>query len=297
MPIFIPSDPISLKRRLEQFLDELPQTSIVRQVSRDTGCTPAVAEKMLETYANEAQITFNLVASSLSREKRILEVGAGLCLFSLFLKSEGYDIVALEPATGGFNDFELIRQAVMAHFDILQLDIIELPSEALTPAQHGHFDLIFSNNVLEHIPNWQAALEAMLGVLADRGKMMHSCPNYLFPYEPHYGIPVLKYYPKLSRRLFADRINRSPEVWDSLNFICHNDIHRFCNKHGIEAYFQEELLYRALNRISSDPIFKKRHDKGWIGRLHQFMAFTGIIQLIRHLPPAWATPMIFSIRG
>lgn len=43
-----------------------------------------------------------MVKPSLRNELRILEVGSGLCLLSLFLKSQGFDITALVPLEGGF---------------------------------------------------------------------------------------------------------------------------------------------------------------------------------------------------
>ena len=286
-----------LKQKLADFIAGFPKQQIAQQIAEDTSRAPNDAAAMLDTYLNETLVSLALVEPLLAHEQRILEVGAGLCLFSLFLKGEGYDIVALEPATGGFGEFERTRQIILEQFPQTTIELITTPAEMLDANQHGRFDLIFSNNVIEHIPQWQDALSAMQGVLSEKGYMIHNCPNYTFPYEPHYGVPVFRCCPSVSRKLFDKKIGEQPEVWDSLNFISHGDVRRFCREKSLQVSFEKSLLYKALNRIGSDPLFRERHGNGLIGKIYNLLTFTGIIRLIRHLPPAWTTPMIFTIRG
>ncbi len=248
---------------------------------------------MLNTYANESRISLALIIDRLQAGQQLLEVGAGLCFTSLFLKAEGYQITSLEPAIGGFGMFEQLKNAILEHHAALQLKVITMPAQQLNGKQHGQFDLIFSSNVIEHIPNWQAALTAMASVLSEHGSMRHACPNYSVPYEPHYGIPVFRRFPQLSRSLFLSP-ERDAEIWESLNFITCKNIRIFCKKNKLQFCFERELLYYALKRIDNDPIFKQRH-QGLVANIAAFMMRSGLGTLIRHIPPAMATPMIVEI--
>ena len=247
----------------------------------------------LTTYANEAHVTLNVVGDSLTPSQRILEVGAGLCLFSLFLKSEGFEITALEPSRGGYSFFEQARQAIAQQFPSLELPVLPCPAEALSPETHGSFDLIFSNNVIEHIPDWETALAAMSSALVTDGRMIHACPNYFVPYEPHYSIPVFRCYPSMSKRLFLPA-NADPEIWDSLNFISCRQVRKFAGQHGLNLHFRKELLYDALMRMNTDPLFRERHS-GFVAAIVSMLNTIGALRLLKHLPAAVSTPMIFEL--
>jgi 2-polyprenyl-3-methyl-5-hydroxy-6-metoxy-1,4-benzoquinol methylase len=76
----------------------------------------------------------------------------------------------------------------------------------VTTEHAGTFDLIFSNNVFEHVRDVQAAL-ATLGALLRPGRVMvHNCPNYDVPYEPHFGIPLLPLRPASTARVLPKSI-------------------------------------------------------------------------------------------
>ncbi|MDQ6982761.1 MAG: methyltransferase domain-containing protein, partial [Mariprofundus sp.] len=248
---------------------------------------------MLNTYANESRVSVALIMDRLQPGLQLLEVGAGLCFTSLFLKAEGYQITALEPALGCFGMFEQLKNAILKHHTALQLKVITVPAQQLDRKQHGQFDLIFSNNVIEHIPDWQTALTAMTFVLSGQGSMVHACPNYSVPYEPHYGVPVFRRLPGLSRLLFLSS-QADAEIWDSLNFITCKNIRNYCNSNNLIYCFKKELLYNALKRIDDDPLFKERH-QGFIAGIATFVMRSGLGELIRYIPPAMATPMIVEI--
>ncbi len=279
--------------RIDEFLTKLPVASLAREIAGKTDAEPNKIERMLNTYINEARVSFSLVEKHLSRQSRILEIGAGLCLLSLFLKREGFNIIALEPALGGYGLFDVAKQTLLDHFSDIPLEVLTCPAQELNAAEHGSFDLIFSNNVIEHIPDWQAAMSAMGGLLSTHGMMRHSCPNYTVPYEPHYGIPVFRHFPKLSRRLFLSS-KADPGIWDSLNFIRHKDVKTFCAAHALSCNFEKALLYKALMRIDEDPVFKSRH-KGLVATLAGLMVSSGLVVIFKHIPPSMATPMIIEI--
>ena len=293
LSILTTEEQFALTERLDQFLDALPFEHIAEEVAQSSQHNVETIAAMLDTYANESRISVGLIADRLKPSLQILEVGAGLCFTSLFLKAEGYQITALEPAIGCFGMFEQLKNAVLKHHAALQLEVITVPAQQLNRKQHGRFDLIFSNNVIEHIPDWQAALTAMTSVLSRQGNMVHACPNYSVPYEPHYGVPIFRRLPGLSRLLFLSS-RCDTEIWNSLNFITCKNIRNYCNSYGLICCFKKELLYNALKRIDDDPLFKQRH-QGLIAGIATFVMRSGLEQLIRHSPPAMATPMIVKI--
>ncbi len=287
------TDFMILKPKLLEFLDQIPFDAIALQVSTNTGKPAIEISSLLSTYANESIVSLDLVAEHLALAERILEVGAGLCLLSLFLKQQGYPVIALEPALGGYGLFDQTKDAIRQHFSSLQLEVLTVPAQQLTADEHGSFDLIFSNNVMEHIPDWPDAINAMASVLHENGKMVHACPNYTIPYEPHYGVPVFRHFRKLSQRLFLPK-DADTDIWNSLNFITCYNVKRFCKQNKLNCALEEGLLYKAFKRIDDDPVFKERH-KGLIVFVASIMAKTPFKQLVRNIPASLSTPMIFEI--
>ncbi|GAV20304.1 bifunctional 3-demethylubiquinone-9 3-methyltransferase/ 2-octaprenyl-6-hydroxy phenol methylase [Mariprofundus micogutta] len=283
----------TLKSELLEFLDLIPFDAIAQQVAASTGKPAGEISSLLDTYANESLVSLDLVIERLDSAERILEVGAGLCLLSLFLKQQGYPIIALEPALGGYGIFDQTKDAIREHFSTLQLEVLTVPAQELTREKYGSFDLIFSNNVMEHIPDWQSAIHAMASVLSENGKMVHSCPNYTIPYEPHYGIPVFRHFRALSQRLFLPETSDT-DIWNSLNFITCFNVRKFCKERKLCYGFEKGLLYKAFKRVDDDPVFKERH-KGLIVYVAQIMMKTPFKQLVRNIPASLSTPMIFEI--
>ena len=167
-------------------------------------------------------------------------------------------------------------------------------AEALDPAVHGRFDVIFSVNVLEHIPDLEGALRGMANVLAPGGTMVHFCPNYAIPYEPHFGIPLLPIKPDLTRHLFPTTIARIPGLWGDLNFITAQRVARVARALSLSAAFDRGALSSQLRRLETDPQFRARH--GTLAR-----ALGGVIRTLRlpdllaAVPGQFVTPMIVRL--
>lgn len=281
---------------LEQFIATIPVESMADKLGTLNNIPHQHALQILATYINEMRVAMQLIEPLLDHDQRILEVGAGLCLFSLYLKQAGYNVIALEPAIGGFDIFTRIKQLVLKTYQAIPLSVIDLPAHMLNPTLHGKFDLIFSNNVMEHIPDYGTALQAMSGCLADNGLMVHGCPNYFIPYEPHVQIPVLKFWPQLSEYLFNKSIRVHTELWQSLNFIDYFDVIKVGRHLDLQVNFRPKLMYQAIKRLGEDVEFRHRHFSIVITILYYVTRIPGILWLLKHLPPWLATPMIFECR-
>lgn len=257
-----------------------------------TGLAADRVSQVVETCAAEVAVGLALVEAELSPSKRILEVGAGIGLLSHFLYRCGYDIVALEPGASGFGDSARIGSALQAYIGGPSLRMLDREASGLSPDRDGYFDVIFSVNVLEHIPDLERNLAAMVGVLAPGGVMLHSCPNYNVPYEPHYAMPLIPALPKAAAWI-RPRL-RQEELWRSLNFITTGRIRKICRHLGLNVRFREGVLYETLMRIETDPEFSARHPAAFRGVL-RLLRRTGLIALLRHLPASMATPMTFRL--
>lgn len=195
---------------------------------------------------------------------KVLEVGAGSLLLSCQLMREGFDVTALEPTGDGFTHFHQMREMVLnkARFQKCCPTILDLPAEKLDMV--NRYDYAFSVNVMEHVDDVAMVLDAVGKSLADGASYRFTCPNYLFPYEPHFNIPTL-FSKKLTERMLGGKIFRSHRVpdpagtWKSLNWINVVQVGRCVRRaSGLRVTFNRSMLVTTLGRMVSDPSFAAR---------------------------------------
>jgi SAM-dependent methyltransferase len=246
---------------------------------------------LLGNLASEARLACRLLASLEPREStRILEVGAGAGVLAAFLHGQGANLLAIEPLVGGFEAFMAVRSLLTEQ---VPMPVIEpLAADQLDPAQHGQFDLVLSVNVLEHMRPLDPNLDALAAVLAPGGRMIHTCPNYRVPYEPHYRIPLVPVRPALTG--YVARHASSEPLWDSLNWITAGDIRRFAQRHGLRLDFRQGEFAAALDRLRHDPEFARRQRGPIVGAL-RVLDKVGVAGLLARMPATWLTPMTFTV--
>jgi SAM-dependent methyltransferase len=236
---------------------------------------------------SEARLALRLLARpelALAPGDRVLEIGAGAGLTAAILARAGLGGVAIEPMIDGFDLFAHLRAELLARAPGLP-PLDRRAAAELDPARDGVFDVIFSINVLEHCRPLGPSLDAIAAVLAPGGRMLHACPNYRVPYEPHLGRPLVPFAPRLTARL-APSVARHP-MWPTLNFITAGDLARFARRAGLHCHLVPGVLADAVARLTRDPAFARR--QGWAGRAARVALRTG---LLARVPPAWQTPMV-----
>lgn len=260
-------------------------------------------EEALRRYSAEAIAGLNLIKPHLPLIKRynlkILEIGSGLCILAHFLKTEGFDITALEPGEGEFDFFDSLGQKVKEKCIKANLSVAPklcITAQNLSPELHGVFDFVFSVNVLEHIPELESALEKIEAVTKQDGRGLHSCPNYNILYEPHFGIPLIPFFPKLTRRIFNKKISIDEPLWNSINFVTPNRLKKFCKKNQLKIHFKPGVMADAFDRFNNDPIFRSRHGSGLLTNLINICQFFNINKILTLLPGDMNTPMVFEIK-
>lgn len=283
------------RQRLDAFLDRLRAADLteVADVLREERRTEDPAD-LLEVYLNEVRVGLELVEPFLRPGVRILEVGCGAGVLTGFLRSEGFEILGIEPGGGGgFGFMPALQRTVARELDEgSRPEILPITAEELAPTEHGLFGLIFSVNVLEHVMRLEEAMVALAAVLAPTGRMAHTCPNYAFPYEPHLSIPLVPGAPKLTRFVLPRAVRQRWAVWSTVNFVTAGRLRRAARGAGLDCELEPGVAARSFERLSKDPIFRRRHpgalaavaDTPILGRL--------TLAALRAIPPGSATPMV-----
>jgi 2-polyprenyl-3-methyl-5-hydroxy-6-metoxy-1,4-benzoquinol methylase len=278
---------------LAAFIAPLKDEAFIHRIAQLAGIPKPAARFEFLTYLNETSVGLELAKPGLRHGKRILEVGSGLCALSLFLRSQGYQVTALEPLRRGFALIDVARQIVLEKFAHIDLPVLNIPVEELRNDRHGQFDFIFSVHVLEHIDDLPSAFQAMTGVLALSGFMRHVCPNYRFPYDPHLSIPLVPFLPRATELFLRPETAKGP-YWSSINFITAAQVRRLAHANGLEAVFERGVARTLLRRLIDDPLFAARHNT-LMGRVAKLLAQSPVGDLAYHLPPSWVSPMIFDL--
>ena len=254
---------------------------------------------IFETYAEEALFGRGYIDSdlrTLALGSKILEVGAGSMLLSCQLMREGFDVTSLEPTGQGFSHFGQMRQIILniARSQECCPALLEISAENLAAVEC--FDYAFSINVMEHVDDVARVLETVGKSLSVGARYRFTCPNYLFPYEPHFNIPTafskLLTERLLGRKIFSSqRVSDPVGIWRSLNWINVIQIKRYVHQmSALRVTFNRSMLVATLARIVTDPNFAARRSPG----LRRFLA--GLVQLRLHqilsLIPVFLQPII-----
>jgi SAM-dependent methyltransferase len=265
---------------LDQQANSLPK--------RVFGSEPLSPANFLEIYIEEARFLYELVAPHLRRGMRLLEIGGGLGLFHIILDSQGFEIVSVEPSEAGFAYFRSFGLPLVTEFTGRRNRFLDARAEHL-PWKDNNFDLTVSHNVLEHVVDPIQALREMYRVTVPGGRLIHSCPNYLMPYEPHYKVPIIPCAVRLSGKIWWRRYQSDP-LWRSINsinaFAVMKAVHRIP---GAQLTFHNAIKL-TFARLESCRYLAERH-----GMLTRLVQTASMKALLSALPPQLVSPMVFEI--
>lgn len=132
------------------------------------------------------------------------------------------------------------------------------------------FDLVIAINVIEHVPNPGLLVAEASSLLNPCGRGRFICPNYAFPYEPHFGIPTL--FSKtatgrvMQRRIHGSTIADPEEFWSDLSWPTLSRLRRDLARRGVVHEFGRSGLLSYSNRLSGPQFLKRK------GRIFDFLA-------------------------
>ena len=211
----------------------------------------------------------------------VLEIGSGTGILLNELKENFPDIQfsGIDPNISGFHNLKTIISK-------LNEDGYNIKVESTGVEKYSSdkkFDLIFSINVFEHVEDQVQYLLKTHELLNKNGLNVILCPNYDFPYEPHFVIPII-INKKITKFIFNSKIENFEKkenehgLWDGLSFLGRKKIEKILKNHNYTYFLDDTIKARMLNRLNSDRAFKKR--QGIAGTLAKILRFLMIDKLI-----------------
>jgi len=185
-------------------------------------------ERSLEKYNHHIVSKF---ASQLKSNDRILEFGAGIgTLASIF--REVYSVkphcIEIDPA---------LREILIER----EFSVYENSQSA-----QGPYSLIYTSNVLEHIPDDLESLKDMHNLLEAGGSLMIYVPAFMFLYSP--ADAALGHYRRYTKHELCDKLRLA-------NFSIHSC--RYSDSIGFFAWLTTRFFRSSTqNKISSDSSLK-----------------------------------------
>lgn len=244
---------------------------------------------LLLRFSDEARFGRRWLKDSLfelPKSACLLEVGGGLMILSTSLQNEGYSVTVLEPIGVGFSAFSELQKVVLNFATQRGIAPTVVPVKVEAASFSAIFDLAFSINVMEHVEDVDAAIHRVVHALKRGADYKFICPNYRFPYEPHFNIPTLfsKRVTEIAmrNRIFNSAVVSDPKgTWESLNWISVPRVRRVVEKMPcVESHFDRAILSSTFERVVNDPEFAARRSR-WVtvvatllvkSRLHKFFA-------------------------
>ncbi len=213
--------------------------------------------KFLNSYCKKKGLTKDKV--------KILDWGCGRGLEVLWLNLNGYNVIGIdidkEPIQNGLS----LAEELGLKKDSLQT----LLDNNKTPYSDGYFDIVYSNQVFEHIKNIGTVADEMYRITKRGGEGYHVLPAFLYPNEGHLHMPFVHWFPKNRIRylviLFYVLIKREP-YWAELN-----DIGLLDRGKVYYDYSVNKTFYRkpgTLTKLFSDEGFTVKHGSYYIPEIH-----------------------------
>lgn len=259
--------------------------SIFQEISESISTLPKS-----DLWLNEALYGLDHVEpclSSLHAGAEVLEVGSGaaVLLSHLSSKYKSFNFTGIEPLGDGFSTLSEFHKKL----DKFEKKLYVSGYEEFKSDKK--YDLIFSINVFEHLSCWKNFLSFVKTNLKDDGKCLILCPNYEFPYESHFKIPII-FNKSITEKFFSTYIkefenrNDCKGLWSSLNFVKWPKVAKECKKLGLDANFNPEISLELIDRLENDKEFRKR--QYLISLFVKFFRKTGLLNLLR-------TPLLYHM--
>ena len=246
--------------------------------------------KNSDIWINEALFGLHHIkefCKKLKGNDNVLEIGSGSGILLNLLSENFKDInfQGIEPFGEGFSSLNYLNSLSIENgISIKNIGYEELSSD-------NKYDLIFCINVFEHLNDWRNFLEKMSFLLNEKGKIIVLCPNYGFPYESHFRIPVI-FNKKITFCIFKKLIrmfekkNDCLGLWDSLNFVKKREVINHLKdsnySKNLKIIDNLSILDFMVNRIINDLEFRKRQKS--IGSIAIALKRLGLLNIFKLFP-------------
>ncbi|MEO0164501.1 MAG: class I SAM-dependent methyltransferase [candidate division WOR-3 bacterium] len=148
------------------------------------------SEEYIKSREERAKVIYTLIADRVrGLSSPFLSVGCGPAIIENVLsKMFGKTIIGLE----------IDKEVLVNKTNVVIGDGTKLPFKSES------FEFVMLNHVLEHVENQRDLVRKVKRVLKNGGMVYVATPNLLWPYEVHYRLPFIHWFPKK----VADKIIR-----------------------------------------------------------------------------------------
>ena len=165
---------------------------------------------------------------------RFLDVGCGLGLFSESWHTCGFIV------TGVDLDQDLIALARARAREKHLAIRYEVGTADRLPFADNAFDIVFANSLLEHVADWQGAVQEWIRVLAPGGLLWAETTNVMCPYQREFRwLPLYSWWPRAMKRI-AEQLACGPlpglvhyTQWPAIHWFSFLQLRRFLAHHNM----------------------------------------------------------------
>ena len=243
-----------------------------------------------EMWINEAEFGFGCLTEyckKISKNGKVLEVGcgSGILLAMLTQKFDGLMFEGIEPFASGFDSLSEFNELNM----IVKNNNISIKNVSFEKFNtKTKYDLIYCVNVFEHLNSWRNFLLTATKWLSKDGKIVILCPNYGFPYESHFNIPVI-INKSLTFSIFKKSIIRQEKdmriegTWKSLNLVKKKEVLHFIkSKPSLELFDDISIIDIIIKRFMDNREFRER--QRLMGVIAVFVQKIGLLKILKLFP-------------
>jgi 2-polyprenyl-3-methyl-5-hydroxy-6-metoxy-1,4-benzoquinol methylase len=218
----------------------------------------------LNLYMNEAKYFYSVIEHEIDGPPmNIYEIGSGIGLLSRLIAERGHNVIATDPSSSGFTVIRKLHDIIEKCFetDLPQPKFYELPAQELSKNLVGGatFEYIFCANVVEHVQDQKEFFDSIIPKLKVNGVFRFICPNYWFPYEPHFGFLSLPS-KTITRFIQRKKIENSniAEVYNDLSFPNIFKLNKILNGYEVTTRYENFATINYINRAIKDEFFSLR---------------------------------------
>lgn len=173
---------------------------------------------------------------------RVLDFGCGRGEFVGALRQRGVQAFGVEIDPRFVASGYLLQEMYPEDIPILSL----IDERGRTAFPDEYFDVVISDQVLEHVANLDVVASEISRVLRPGGRMCHLFPARLRVVEPHYKFPLIHWIPKGPVRKFAFKsllaMGMGKQFFTSYTLSERTNI--------LYTYSVEETFYRRVSEIA-----------------------------------------------